>query len=212
MLARCFNRVRRAQGIDEVVVATTTQPADDAIEQLCRECEWPCFRGSEDDVLDRYYQAARVFKADIVIRITSDCPLIDPEIVGRAVSEFINLAPDIDYLYNILPQGDFPRGLDVEVVSFDVLKQIWRLDNNPAWREHVTPFITQHPEMFKVHEVITDLPQIRWTVDTPEDLELVSNIFNYFGHDHFSSQDVLSALEENPQWAELNRHVKQKSL
>jgi spore coat polysaccharide biosynthesis protein SpsF len=212
MLARCINRVRRAPLVDEVVVATTTLPADDAIEQLCKEYKWPCFRGSEDDVLDRYYRAARVFKADIVIRITSDCPLIDPEIVEQVVREFQNLAPNIDYAYNILPQGDFPRGLDVEVVSYDVLEQIWRLDNNPAWREHVTPFITQHPGMFNIHEVITDLPQIRWTVDTPEDLELVSNIFNHFGHDHFSSRDVLSVLKENPQWAELNQHVRQKSL
>ncbi len=212
MLVRCVNRTRRAQVLDEVVVATTTLAADDAIARLCDQHGWPCFRGAQDDVLDRYYQAAKAHQADIVVRITSDCPLIDPEIVCQVVDQFLALGHKADYAYNVLPHGEDPRGLDVEVLRFEVLEQIWRIDDNPARREHVTAYISQHPELFRSHPVVVDLPPIRWTVDTPEDLQLVSNIYEHFGHDLFTSQQVLSALEDNPNWVELNLHVQQKTL
>ena len=131
MLAHVVNRTRRAKALDAVVVATTTQPADDAIVRVCQKRGWPYFRGSEEDVLDRYYQAASAFLADVIVRITSDCPLIEPEIIDKVVDEFRHYSPAVDYVSNILTRT-FPQGLDVEVMSFDALKKAWQEDDNPA--------------------------------------------------------------------------------
>ena len=212
MLARVVDRTRRTQTLDEVVVATTVQPADEAIVHLCAERNWLCFRGSEEDVLDRYYQAAVAHQANVVVRITSDCPLIEPEIVDRVVREFLERQPEVDYACNTLPRRTFPRGLDAEVMRFDVLRQAWREDDNPAWREHVTPYIWRNPDLFRIHGVVNeaDYSHMRWTVDTPQDLAFVRCIYDHFGHDHFSWRKVLAVLEEHPEWLEINRHVRQK--
>ena len=212
MLARVVNRVRRAQTLDEVVVATTVKSADNAIVRLCAEHGWPCFRGSEEDVLDRYYRAAIANQADVVVRITSDCPLIEPEIVDRVAREFLKHQPEVDYACNVLPRRTFPRGLDTEVMRFDVLERAWREDLDPAWREHVTPYIQRNPDLFCIHGVVNavDYSHVRWTVDTPEDLAFVRRIYDHFGHDRFSWREVLAVLEEYPELLEINRHVKQK--
>ena len=212
MLARCLNRTSHAQTLDEVVVATTVQPADEAIVHLCAERGWPCFRGSEEDVLDRYYRAAVTHQADVVVRITSDCPLIEPEIVDRVVQEFLDLQPGVDYACNVLPRRTFPRGLDTEVMRFDVLEQACREDDNPAWREHVTPYIQRNPDLFRIHGVMNevDYSHMRWTVDTPEDLAFVRRIYEHFGHDRFSWREVLAVLEEHPEWLKINQHIQQK--
>jgi spore coat polysaccharide biosynthesis protein SpsF len=212
MLARVVNRVRRAQFLDEVVIATTTEPADDPLATLCAARGWPCCRGSRDDVLDRYYRAAQEFGADIVVRITSDCPMIEPEVIDRVVRELLDRHPPPDYASNVLPRRTYPRGLDVEVFRFETLKLMWQEDDNPAWREHVTQFLHHHPERFVIHDVLDDrdLSAMRWTVDTPEDLEFVRLIYGAFGHDHFSRHEVLALLEGQPQWLELNRGVQQK--
>ena len=212
MLARCVNRTRRAQTLNEVVVATTVKPADDAIVRLCDEHNWPCFRGSEEDVLDRYYHAAIAHRADVVVRITSDCPLIEPEIVDRVVREFLDLQPEADYACNVLPRRTFPRGLDTEVMRFDVLERAWREDDNPAWREHVTLYIQCNPDLFRIHGITNevDYSHMRWTVDIPEDLAFVRCIYDHFGHDRFSWREVLAVLEQHPEWLKINRHVQQK--
>jgi spore coat polysaccharide biosynthesis protein SpsF len=212
MLARVVNRVRRAQSLDEVVIATTTETSDDPLVTLCAARGWPCCRGSRDDVLDRYYQAAQEFGADLVVRITSDCPLIEPEVIDRVVRELLACRPAADYACNVLPRRTYPRGLDVEAFWFETLRVMWQEDDNPAWREHVTQFLVHHPERFAIHGVLNDrdLSAMRWTVDTPEDLELVRRIYGAFGHDHFPRHEVLALLEAQPQWLELNRHVQQK--
>jgi len=214
MLARVLRRTLRATTLDEVVVATTIQPADDAIAAICLARGWKYFRGSEDDVLDRYYQAAVEFNSEAIVRITSDCPLIDSDIVDRVVQEFLDRQPGVDYVSNALPKTTFPRGLDTEIMRFDVLKRAWFEDTNPLWREHVTPFILRHPDLFRLHGVVNDVDQsyMRWTVDTREDLELVRRIFASFGHDQFSWLDVVSLLTKNSQWLRLNQHVKQKTV
>lgn len=214
MLARVVNRTRRARTLDEVVVATTVQPLDDAIVRLCAERRWLCFRGSEDDVLDRYYRAAVAYKADVIVRITSDCPLIEPEIVDQVVREFLNLQPEVDYACNVLPRRTFPRGLDTEVMRFDVLERAWREDRNPAWREHVTPYIWRNPELFRIHGITNemDYSYMRWTVDTLEDLAFVRCIYEHFGHDRFSWREVLVVLDEHPEWLQINQHVQQKVI
>ncbi len=212
MLARVVNRTRRAGTLDEVIVATTFQPADDAIVGLCAERGCACFRGSEDDVLDRYYQTAAAHEADVIVRITADCPMVESEIIDRAVREFVELQPGVDYASNALPRRTFPRGLDTEVMRFDVLEQAWREDLNLASREHVTPYVQRNPDLFRIHGVMNDVDysHMRWTVDTYEDLAFVRRIYNYFGHDGFSWQEVLAVLDEHPEWLLVNQHVTQK--
>lgn len=214
MLARVVARTRRATMIDEVVIATSTRPADNTIAEMCTTREWLCFRGSEEDVLDRYYRAAVAYDSDVVVRITSDCPLIEPQIVDRVIQAFMDRQPEVDYASNDLPKSTFPRGLDTEVIRIDALKRAWREDLNLASREHVTPYILHHPDFFRLHGIVedADLSHMRWTVDTEEDFALVRRIFAYFGHDHFTWKEVVSLLNQYPQWLELNRHVQQKTL
>jgi len=211
MLARVVNRTRRTKTLDTVIVATTTQPDDAAIVSLCKERGCPFFRGSEDDALDRYYRAALAFKADVVVRITADCPLIEPEIIDRVISEFVSSHLEVDYVSNSLVRT-FPRGLDVEVMSFAALEKAWQEDCNPSWREHVTPYIWRQPEKFKILNVANDVDYsyMRWTVDTIEDLTFVRKIYNYFQNDAFTWREVLHLLEMHPKWLEINRHVQQK--
>ena len=212
MLVRVVNRVRRAVTLNEVVVAATTQPADEAIAGLCAERKWPCFRGSEDDVLDRYERAAEAYKADVIVRITSDCPLIEPVVIDRTVRSFLKRQPGVDYACNFLPDRTFPRGLDVEVIGREALRRAWMEDRNPAWREHVTEYVLRHPELFRVHGVTNDrdYSHMRWTVDEAEDLTFVRRIYGHFGHDRFSWLDVLGVLAEHPDWMDINSAVKQK--
>jgi len=214
VLARVINRTCRATTVHEVVIATTTNPLDDMITKLCEARGWSWFRGSEEDVLDRYYQAARKYQADIIVRITSDCPLIDPEVVDQVVQEFLERQPEVDYASNTWPRRTFPRGLDTEVMRTDVLERAWREDRNPAWREHVTPYIYRNPVLFRLHNVINpeDYSTLRWTVDTSEDLAFVRRIYDYFGHDRFSWREVLQVLEEHPEWLKINQHVQQKVI
>ena len=214
MLVRDMDRLSRAETLDEVVVATTVEPADEAIVDLCQERGWPCFRGSEKDVLDRYYRAAQEYQADAVVRITSDCPLIEPQVVDQVVKAFLERQPELDYASNTAPERTFPRGLDTEVMRFDALERAWREDDDPAWREHVTPYIRRHPERFQTYGVLNDedLSRMRWTVDTPEDLAFVRRIYEHFGHDQFSWHEVLALLDRHPEWLAINRDVQQKAI
>lgn len=214
MLERVADRTQRAKLLDGIVVATTTEAADDVIEGLCRKQNLPCFRGSQHDCLDRYFQAATKYNAGTVVRITADCPLIDPEVVDRVVQEFIDRQPQIDYASNVFPLRTFPRGLDTEVVRFDVLERAWREEKHPVWREHVTAYIYRSPNIFRIHGVTNDIDysHMRWTVDTAEDLTFVQCIFGHFQHDQFSWLDVVHILENNPQWLDINRHVEQETI
>ena len=213
LLARVVERTRRAKTLGNVVVATTELPADDIIAGLCEKRGWPYFRGSEEDVLDRYYRAALAFKADVVVRITSDCPLIEPEIIDKTAGELLAGHPRLQYASNCLTRT-FPRGLDVEAISLHALEKAWREDRNPAWREHVTPYIVRHPEKFKIHDITNDkdYSYMRWTVDTIEDLTFVRKIYAHFQNDNFNWREVLHLLEMHPEWLEINRQVQQKVI
>jgi len=214
MLVRHVNRVRRARSLQEVLVATTERSEDYPIVQLCHQHGWKVCRGSENDLLDRYYRAAILFGAEAVVRVTSDCPLIDPEVIDAVVDGFLEGQPEVQYASNTLSARSFPRGLDVEVIRFDALERAWREDSDPRWREHVTPYIYRNPGKFGLRSIAgeVDYSHFRWTVDTPEDLQFVRTIYGYFGHDRFTWQEVLSVLEKNPEWVEINRKVPQKTI
>jgi spore coat polysaccharide biosynthesis protein SpsF len=210
MLARVVERTQLAKRIDRVVVATTVEAEDDPIAALCRSRGWSVFRGSRDDVLDRYYQAALADKADPIVRITSDCPVIDAEIIDRVVQQ---LTAGINYASNINPRRTFPRGLDVEVFTFDALSAAWRDDCEPTGREHVTPFLYRHPERFRIGLVESEREEAashRWSVDTPEDYDLLKRIYAHFGDEKFGWLDVLDLLNRHPDWCDINRHIEQK--
>jgi len=212
MLAWVVSRTRRAATVDEVVVATTGSPADDAIVAECAAMDVPVFRGSEDDVLDRYHRTAEAFDADTVVRITSDCPLIDPEIIDRVVGAFTD--NPVDCACNTLARG-YPRGLDVEVFSRAALEEAWHRADRPHERVHVTPYIYGNPERFKLHSVQCedDHSDLRWTVDTAEDLEAVRGIAEALGgSEDFGWRDALEVVRQNPHLADINRSVRQKAL
>jgi len=155
VLVRDVNRLRRSKMLDEIVIATTNLPADDLIVSLCKERGWKYSRGDESDVLDRYYQAARSCNADVIVRVTSDCPMIDPEVVDRVIRVFLDL-PGIDYVSNTLPPRTFPRGLDTEVMTFEALERAWTEDEDPKLLDHVTPYIYRNPEKFQTRSVLNE--------------------------------------------------------
>jgi spore coat polysaccharide biosynthesis protein SpsF len=212
ILSRVVERAARAAGIHEVVVATTVDPSDDPIVELATTQGWAVERGSENDLLDRYVQTARTRDADIVVRITSDCPLIDPGLIDQTIEAFVE--GGADYASNTLEPRTFPRGLDVEVVSRDALEEAWRDDADPASREHVTPFLYRNPERFRLVRVSSpdDRSAHRWCVDVPEDYELVRRIYEALGSDAFGWEEALAVLEAHPDWPLLNSHVSQKTL
>lgn len=211
MLVRLLERLRRVQRAHGLVIATTTNATDDAIAALCAQRGVPCHRGSEHDVLSRYAEAARLHGADAVVRITSDCPLIDPVLIDQLIATFE--AGDNDYVSNMLPPT-WPYGMAVEVFSAAALAQAHAEATQAAEREHVTPFIYWHPERYRLRNVASpvDLSHHRWTVDTPEDYELVRRLFDHLmpTHPQFTLADVLALLEAHPGWIAINQHIRQK--
>jgi len=212
MLSRVVQRTARSELIDKIVVATTAKTSDDPIVAECDRLNVPVFRGDEQDVLDRYYQAAMAYQAEAIVRITSDCPLIEPEVVDRVIRAFLDESPD--YASNSL-EKTYPRGLDAEVVTLEALIRAWQEATEPYQRVHVTPYIYQNPDQFKLLPVKSDVDysRYRWTVDSQEDLDFVRAIYSRFGNeDAFTWKDVLSILAAEPELAEINRHIRQKSL
>lgn len=212
MLARVIGRLRRAKLIHEVLVATTNTALDDVVVGECRKGSIPVSRGDEKDVLDRYFRAAQLAQAEIVVRITSDCPLIDPDITDKTIAAFLESHPD--YASNVM-RRTYPRGLDTEVISVAALERAWRQARKPYEREHVTPYIYEHPAEFRLLSVTgeEDYSSHRWTVDTLEDLEFVRSVYKRLASDAaFSWRDVLELLKREPELAEVNRFVQQKPV
>ncbi len=205
MLARQIERLKRVRGFDTLVVATSTQPEDDAIAQLATAQGAHCFRGSLDDVLDRFYKAARKYQPAIVVRLTGDCPLIDPAVIDSCI-EFFH-AGSFDYATNAV-QPTFPDGLDVEVMRFNCLEQAWLQAKLPSEREHVTPYIYTRPESFRIghYRGQKDLSACRWTVDDSDDLEFVRAVYAelYGAKPSFAMHDVMALLERRPELAKIN--------
>lgn len=216
VLAHVVRRVQRASGIDEVVIATTELPQDDAIVEAGRALGVSVFRGSVDDVLSRYYLAAKQAGADVIVRITSDCPLLDPDLLQAMIARFQAMQRSgirVDYLSNTLTRT-FPRGLDVEVFTFAALERAGREARDAAEREHVTPYIWRNPQAFKIeqHKSAVDASRNRWTLDTEDDWQLLQRIFARLGgcRDYFTTREVFELLVKEPELAAINSHVAQK--
>ena len=253
MLRRVFTRTSRAQTLDEVIFATTTDASDDPVAEYCEFSGIPFTRGGLYDVLDRYYQAASRAKADVVVRITADCPLIDPSLIDDVVNaiwgrfegmpsplDSLNrpLLPDelifaADFVCNRLPppwHRTYPIGLDVEVCTFTALQKAWKEAKEPQQREHALPYLYEGVELSAISRRLsvgtsprgfrvamlnhtTDFGDYRWTVDTPEDLEFMRQIYRRFdGRDDFSWKEVLDVVHENPELMNINSGVQHKTL
>ncbi len=213
LLSYLIERVRRCQRVDAIVVATTTNPLDGAIVEFCQANDVECFRGSEHDVLLRYLHAARHYKADVIVRVTADCPLIDPYVIDDVVAYFLKNSPRLDYASNCI-QRTYPRGMDVEVFSMASFEKVAKEAKNSNEREHVTPYYYFHPELFHLGNVTRDPDESRhrWTVDEEDDFALIKTILEtvYPTNPQFSLEDLLKEFEKHPDWIKINAHVKQK--
>ncbi|OFX12374.1 MAG: hypothetical protein A3J86_02585 [Anaerolinea sp. RIFOXYB12_FULL_60_12] len=238
MLARVFIRTSRAVTVTETIFATTTDSSDDPVAEYCDFSGIPVRRGSLYDVLDRYYQSAKEAKADVVVRITADCPVIDPALIDDVVKTVISdqssvISGQFDFAANRLPPPwgrTYPIGLDVEVCTFAALERAWKEAREPQHREHVMPFFYEgiqlntvnrtlqtgvSPRGFKVallHHT-TDFGDYRWTVDTPEDLEFIRQVYARFdGRDDFTWKEVLDLVHDEPDLMKINAGVQHKTL
>ena len=207
MLARVIERLRAARTIDDVVIATSQLGGDDAVAREAERLGAGVHRGSEHDVLARFLGAAEEFSADAIVRVTADCPLLDAGVVDRVVGA---LGRDVDYASNT-HERTFPRGLDVEALHRDTLERIGRLGTSPAAREHVTAFIMEQPQLFRVRQVrgARDDSDLRWTVDTPEDLAMVRGLYAALLMPA-PYEIVVAAVRAQPELAAANAHVTQK--
>jgi spore coat polysaccharide biosynthesis protein SpsF len=202
LLVRMVDRVRSARLVGDVVVATTTEVVDDQIEALCVEQGLQCFRGSTNDLLDRHYQCGKNWGADVVLKIPSDCPLIDPRVIDRVIEAFFS--QNVDYASNLHPQS-YPDGQDVEVISFSTLEKAWREAKNDFEREHTTPYIWEHPDLFRITNILWETGKNlsmshRITIDYPEDYQLICAVYQalYPLNPCFSLNDIVNFLDSRP--------------
>lgn len=214
VLAHVIDRVRQSKMIDEIIIATTTHDRDDVIELEALSCGVKVFRGSEDDVLSRYYYAAIVNGLDVIVRITSDCPLIDSIIIDKMIKKYLDNACDLlsntginDY------ERTFPRGLDISIFPFESLKEAFKNAKEKYQREHVTPYIYQlkNVQYFKNN---INYSKYRWTLDTEEDFRLITEVYRrlYSGKHDFYMKDIIKLFNDNPNLININKYVDQKKL
>ncbi len=215
MLDLQIERLSRVKNADDIIVATSTSFGDNPIEELCRDLAVPCFRGSEDDVLARYYDAALSVGAKTIVRVTGDCPLTDAELIDQIISEYRRRNQPADYCSNTV-ERTYPRGLDTEVFSMNALRRAFHEATEQSDREHVTPYIWRQPKKFRLRHVTDaeDNSRYRWTVDTVPDLVLVRKLFEalYPHKPEFTWRDCLALMQQNPEWADINADIKQKAV
>ena len=199
VIEHILTRVRAAHCVDDLCVATTTNATDDDVAAVARACGAAVYRGSEDDVLDRFYQAAREMQADVIIRITADDPFKDPQVIDKIVQTYEQ--GGYDYVSNTM-HPTYPEGIDVEAFSMTALTRAWREATLPSEHEHVTPYIWKHPELFRTKNVAyeRDLSQMRWTLDKPEDWVFIQQVYDalYPEKPLFLMEDILRLLAERP--------------
>lgn len=215
MLELLIERLKRAKRIDEIIVATTTEPEDNVIAELAKRVGVKCFKGSSEDVLDRVLRAAKTYQADIIVEMTGDCPLLDPVLIDKVID--IYLRNSHDYVSNTIKRT-YPRGLDTQVFSVKILDEISKLTNEPTDRENVSLYIYEHPERYRLYNVEASpeyrYPEQRWTVDTKDDLQFVKEVYENLYHKNpdFLTEDIVKLLKEKPNLCEINLHIKQKPV
>ena len=211
-LEHVIERVSKLKKINKIIVATSANAEDDKISELCQMLNIACYRGSENDVLDRFYQAAKEFNYSNIIRITGDCPMIDPDIIGQTIKLYED--EKLDYASNVIPPT-FPKGLDVEVFTFKALKKAWHKVKSGPQREHVTVYFWQNPKIFKQKHLLNkiNLSLKRWVLDYEVDYEFLQKIFNdlYIVKPNFRLKDVLKFLEINPELEKINQGIDRKT-
>jgi len=215
VLEHVIERVKQSKLIDEIIIATTTHERDTVIESEALRCGVKAFRGSEDDVLSRYYYAAQENKLDVVVRITSDCPLIDPEVLDEIIEYYIkNNYNIVSNAGSDLSNRTYPRGLDTEIFSVEVLENAFNNAEEKYQREHVTPFIYENTDQIFYYKNNVDYSKYRWTLDTDEDFELISEIYKYLynGEHDFYLSDIVKLFEKVPELYEINAHIDQKKI
>jgi spore coat polysaccharide biosynthesis protein SpsF len=233
MLQRVFMRTSRSATVTDTIFATTTDPSDDPVAEYCEFSGIPFTRGSLYDVLDRYYQTAKQAKADVIVRITADCPVIDPGLIDDVVKKVISDQSSVDFVCNRLPppyHRTYPIGLDIEACTFKALEQAWKKAKEPHHREHVMPYFYEGVELITDNRLLhtgtsprgfriamlnhtTDFGDYRWTVDTPEDLDFMRQVYAHFdGRDDFSWKEVLDLVHDNPELMKINSGVQHKTL
>jgi spore coat polysaccharide biosynthesis protein SpsF len=218
VLDHVITRVKACRSLDLVVVATTPAAADDGIVAETVRCGADVFRGSEDDVLARYHGAAQQSQADIVVRVTSDCPLFDPQVLEKMLQRFHAIKSEggsVDYMSNSL-ERTFPRGLDAEIFTSSALERAYREANKPYEREHVTPYLYLNPTLFVLENFRQEVDQSshRWTLDTEEDFRLLDEIFRTLSRDGkpVTTKAVLDLMARRPELKQINAHIEQKKL
>ncbi len=207
-LYQIYSRITRAKSVDEFYLATSVAESDDVIEAFANQYGIKCFRGSLDNVLSRYYHCAKEANADIVVRCTADNSLIDSNIIDEAIQTFISLG--VDYIHY---KNGLPLGMRIEVFSFPALERAYREATNSECLEHVTPYIINNTDIFKVvkyqDEITEDHSDMRFTTDTPEDYRFVTSIYEHFGNNTFTYEDILDFLKERPELLLINKDIPQ---
>lgn len=213
VLEHDIERIRQARLVDEIVVATTVKEQDDIIVSEAQRLGVKVFRGSEDHVLSRYYFAAKENGADIVVRVTSDCPLIDPHILDDTIKFYKEKDYDIVTNAGDVDKRTYPRGLDVEVFSFDKLSEAYQKAEEKYQQEHVTPYLYEHGNI-GYYKNDVNYSNYRWTLDTEEDWKLISIIYQnlYHGKHDFYFKEILELMLQHPELEEINKHVEQKKV
>jgi spore coat polysaccharide biosynthesis protein SpsF len=210
---RQVERILSAELKGTVVVSTTTCKEDDEIENICIEEGIYCYRGSSEDLLDRHFQTAKFFQADTVIKIPSDCPLIDPAIIGKVITYFINNEGKYDYVSNLHP-ATYPDGNDVEIMKMKALSEAWKYAARPLEREHTTPYLWENPNKFRIGNVELGgnrdySMSHRWTIDYKEDYEFINRVYDalYPVNPLFGMKDIIELLERQPELMNINGHL-----
>lgn len=212
LIIRMIERIKKSRyASNSIVVATSTNKEDDIIESLCDSNGIDCFRGHLTDLLDRHYQLALFYKADAVVKIPSDCPLIDPDIIDKVVCYFLENYPYYDFVSNLHP-ASYPDGNDVEIMSFRTIERAWREASRNFEREHTTPYIWENPDKFKIGNVLWEAgldfsSTHRWTIDYEEDYQLINKVFEELYHKNpsFGLYEILTLIEKKPEIAKINQ-------
>lgn len=210
LLERMIERVSYSELKGNIVVATTFEESDNIIEEICAKNNFHLYRGSTEDLLDRHYQAAKMFNADAVVKIPSDCPLIDFRIIDKVIDIFIKNSDKYDFVSNLHP-ATYPDGNDVEIMHFSILEIAWRNAKRKLEREHTTPYIWENPDKFRIGNVewetgLNYSMSYRFTIDYPEDYEFIKKVYDELYHKNpkFGLSEILSLLEEKPEIKKIN--------